>query len=171
MILINFDGTFNGVIQVLPDVPLPDIDEDEDYGLFALISNFFSGFFNNFGNMLKDLFIPTEAQLTELFNDMQIFFSDKLGFLWFPFEFVIEIAETLGQGSANSVFEVPPITINILGGIDLYGGGSFDMDETGIYSYVRIFTSIVLACSLFSFSMNKWYEFIKGENGWLFTVF
>lgn len=167
MLYIGADGTFNGGIQVLPDAPLPDIEDPDsfEWSLFGLISNFFSGFFSNLGGMLKDLFIPTQQQLMALLSEMEIFFSEKLGFLWFPFEFIIEIADALGQGSANSMFEVPPIDINILGGIHLYDGGTFDLDSTGIFSYVRFFTSTVLACSLYALSLQKWNEFIKGEYG------
>lgn len=166
MLILNYDGTLNGVVQIIPDTPVPEPEpEDPSWGIFGLLSNFFGGFFTDFGNMLKNLFIPTEGQLTDLFDDMQTFFGDKLGFLWFPFDFVIEIADALGQGSADSVFVVPSIDVNILGGIHLYDGGSFDMDETGIFVYVRFFTSVVLACGLYGFSINKWNEFIKGEDG------
>lgn len=166
MIQLGYDGTFNGVVQILPDNPIPDIPVDEpEWNLFVAISNFFGGFFNNLGNLLKNLFIPSKEQFTTLFNDMQTFFSEKLGFLWFPFDFAIEIVTALNQGYADSIFEVPPISINILGGIDLYQGGSFDMDSTGIFVYVRFFTSVALACGTLNFAIKKWDEFMKGEFG------
>lgn len=166
MLLIGYDGVMDGVIQVLPDTPVPEPEPDDpSWGIFGLLSNFFGGFFNNLGGMLKDLFIPTKDQLLSLFGELEEFFTEKLGFLWYPFDFAIEIAQAFGEGYADSSFTVPPIDIDILGGIHLYDGGTFDMDATGIFSYVRIFTSIVLSCATLGLAMNKWDEFIKGEFG------
>lgn len=165
-VLLNFNGTYEGTLFIPADIPdsiVPD-ESDSDFGLFSLLGNFFSGFFSNFGNMLKDLFIPTKEQMQSLFADMESFFSDKLGFLWFPFDLAITIVETFTYGDADSIITVPPISINILGGLDLYEGGQFDMDATGIFPYVRMVSSLVLACSVAGLAYNKWDEWIGGHD-------
>lgn len=167
IVFLNYSGQNDKiysdlVIQTPPDTTLKE--EDVPTSIFGAITNFFSGFFSNFGNMLKDLFIPSKEQIQSLFGDMENFFSDKLGFLWFPFDLAITIVETFTYGEADSVLTVPPITINILGGIDLYPGGQFDMDATGIFPYVRIVTSILLACAVAGLAYNKWDEWIGGHD-------
>lgn len=167
-VYLDYNGKSDGTIYIPPDVPdiiIPEPEpEDPSWGIFGLLSNFFSSFFTNIGNLLKDLFIPSKEQLTSLFNDMELFFSEKLGFLWYPFDFAIEIATVLGQESSDSMIVVPPITINILGGIDLYAGGTFNMDETGIFTYVRFFTSAMLASGVLGLAMRKWSLWIGGHN-------
>lgn len=165
-ILLNFNGTYEGTLFIPADIPdsiVPD-ENDTDYGLFSLLGNFFSGFFSNFGNMLKDLFIPTKEQMQSLFADMENFFSDKLGFLWFPFDLAITIVETFTYGDSNSMITLPPISINILGGVDLFEGAQFDMDAVGIFPYVRMVSSLVLACSVAGLAYNKWDEWIGGHD-------
>lgn len=144
------------------DLP-PDAD-NVHMTIYEKISYFFSSFFVKCGDMLKDLFIPTKEQMQGLFVDLQDFFSDKLGFLWFPFDLAITIVDTFTYGSADSVITVPPISINILGGIKLYSGGQFDMDAVGIFPYVRMITSIVLACGVASLAYKKWDEWIGGHD-------
>lgn len=148
------------VVQLPPDTEI--IEEDMPTSIFGAITNFFSGFFNNFGTMLKNLFIPSESQLVVLLQEMQEYFSAKLGFLWFPFDFAIEIVTAFLDGEQNTMFIVPPITINILDGITLYEGGTFDIDTVGIFGYVRFFSSIVLSCFTFELALHKWDEFMKG---------
>lgn len=168
-VFLNYVGTDEKpiyqapVIQTPPDTEI--IEEDMPTSIFGAISNFFSGFFNNFGTMLKNLFIPTKEQFASLFNDMQSFFSEKLGFLWFPFDFAIEIVQAFTNGYQDSLFVVPPITINIMDGITLFEGGTFDMDAVGVFAYVRMLTSIILSCCTYELASLKWREFIEGENG------
>lgn len=163
-VYLNYNGQHEYNIYTPAEQPIEDITqaEDSEKNIFFSITNFFSGFFNNFGNMLKSLFIPTESQLVALLQEMQDFFSSKLGFLWFPFDFAIEIVTAFLDGEQNTMFTVPPITINILDGVTLYEGGSFDIDETGIFGYVRFFSSVVLSCFTFDLALHKWDEFMKG---------
>lgn len=143
---------------------LPPGEDNVNMTIYERINSFFSSFFVKCGDMLKDLFIPTKEQIQSLFTDMENFFSDKLGFLWYPFDLAITIVETFTYGEADSMLTVPPITINILGGIDLFPGGQFDMDEVGIFPYVRIVTSILLACAVAGLAYNKWDEWIGGHD-------
>lgn len=158
---IDFNPSYNGVIETPPEVPI--IPEDTEMSILASVNHFFSNFFVNMGNLLKNLVVPTGQQLSELFAKMEEFFSARLGFLWFPFDLAIDIANVFMSGEATSTFRVPPININILGGIELYPGGEFEVDSVGIFPYVRIATSIMLSCSVAGLAYRKWDEWIGGH--------
>lgn len=165
MILLGIDGYFDGVIQILPDVPIPDIEPDEDLGLFALISNFFSGFFNNLKNLFKDLFIPSSSDMQILLEDMQEFFSEKFGFLWYPFDQAIQIVDAFSSGTADSEFQIPACTLNLgpgIGTVTMWNEQSVDLDPIGIAQYVRFFTSAIICCSVAMLAWKKFDEVFKG---------
>jgi hypothetical protein len=165
-IYLGYSGHYEFVVQTPPDSPVVDVTEPEETekGIFVSIQNFFSGFFSNFGNMLKDLFIPSKQQMQFLFSDIEVFFSERLGFLWFPFDLAITIVETFTYGEAATTFKVPAIDINILGGVHLYDGGEFPIDQVGILPTVKVFTSIMLACGVAALAYRKWDEWIGGHD-------
>lgn len=167
MLYIGADGTFNGGIQVLPDAPLPDIEEPDsfEWSLFGLISNFFSGFFNNLADVLKNLFIPSSSDMQQLLSEMEIFFSDKFGFIWYPFDLAIQIVDAFASGTADSNFHVPACTLNLgpgIGTVTLWEEQSADLDPVGIAQYVRFFTSAILCCGVAALAWKKFDEIFKG---------
>lgn len=169
MIYLNYSGQFNGVVQVLPDTPFVPEPEPEDsgWGIFGLLSNFFSGFFSDFGAMLKNLFIPSSSDMQLLLEDMQVFFSEKFGFLWYPFDQAIQIVDAFSSGTADSEFQVPACTLNLgpgIGTVTMWHEQSIDLDPIGIAQYVRFFTSAIICCSVAMLAWKKFDEVFKGAS-------
>lgn len=166
MLLLGYDGVMNGVIQILPDTPVPEPEpEDASWGIFGLLSNFFSGFFNDFGNMLKNLFIPSSSDMQLLLEDMQEFFSEKFGFLWYPFDQAIQIVDAFSSGTADSNFIIPACTLNLgpeIGTVTMWQEMEADLDPVGISQYVRFFTSAILCCGVAALAWKKFDEVFKG---------
>ena len=46
---------------------------------------------------LKSLFIPSDDFFDTYFNDLRDWFSERLGFLWTPFDVLIEILEDISS--------------------------------------------------------------------------
>ena len=60
---------------------------------------------------LKSLFIPSDDFLGTYFTDLKEWFSDRLGFLFYPFELVIDILNMiLDIDFSEPVFNIPDIT-------------------------------------------------------------
>lgn len=66
------------------------------------ITNFFNSFFDN----LVHIFVPEDGFFSQWFSDLNTFMSQKLGFLWSPFDFLISFLNGVysGSGSASLVF-------------------------------------------------------------------
>lgn len=61
---------------------------------------------------LKGLFIPEEGFFSEYFNNLQTFFSEKLGFLVYPFEFIITfLNKYLNIGEGDGTLHLPDFEI------------------------------------------------------------
>lgn len=166
-VFLNYSGTDKKpiyqapVIQTPPDTEI--IEEDMPTSIFGAITNFFSGFFNNFGQMLKNLFIPTKDDFIRIYNQLDVYFSEKLGFIWYPFDLAVDLVACFANAEQDGTLTVPPMNFDILGGISIYDGGTFQIDSTGIFVYVRYITSILVCCALAGLAYNKWADIVKGE--------
>lgn len=92
------------------------------------ITSFFSSFFDN----LIGIFVPESGFFSQWFSDLNDFMSDKLGFLWSPFDFFITFLNGVYSGSGASGITFPELTwidgtviipettidFNIIGGSD-----------------------------------------------------
>ncbi len=59
---------------------------------------------------IKSLFIPSDDFFDSYFTDLKDWFSDRLGFLFYPFEIVIDIlTKILSINFANPVFNIPDL--------------------------------------------------------------
>lgn len=163
VIKLNYDGSYKTTVEVSPDDVYDE--ENTDDSIMGMISNFFSRFFSNFLDMLKRAIIPSSDDLWSLLNDMNDWFSERLGFIWYPFDLAFRVVEAFHLGEANNIIKVPAIHLNMLGGITLYEGGEFDIDPIGIFDYIKFFTSAIMACSVVSLAKVKWDEWIGGRTG------
>ena len=159
VIRLNYDGTFNNTVEVQPDDSYSE--EDADTSILGMLSNFFT----NFPQMMKSLFVPEAEDIEKLLVDMNDWFSERFGFIWYPFDLAIQVVSAFTMGEADSVIEIPAVTLNMLGGVKLWDSFSVDFDSMGIFEYVRFFTSTILACSIADLAIVKWREWIGGKNG------
>lgn len=158
LIYLNYEGSFSGTVQVSPDDTI--IPDNTEQNIFVTLSNFFT----NFPQMLKNLFVPEAEDIQLLLSDMNDWFSERFGFIWYPFDLAIQVVSAFTMGEADSVIEIPAVTLNMLGGVKLWDAFSVDFDSMGIFEYVRFFTSTILACSIADLAIVKWREWIGGKN-------
>lgn len=134
-------------------------------GILATLREFFGGFFDNLGKTVMSWIVPTSEQLTEFLNEVNAWFSDRLGFIWYPFSLAIDMVAALAGGSADQTFRVPALSLNILGdSYTIWGDIDVDLDAFGIFVYVRIFTSFILVSGIVRMAIDKWDEWIGGHN-------
>lgn len=139
--------------------------------IFSKITDFFNSFFDNLSNLVLRLVVPTQEELSTFFDEINTWFSDRLGFLWYPFDLAVRIVSLFGtQTKASAVigsnFKIPEMKLNMLGTTyTIYGGGSVDMDAFGIFTYVRYFTSFLIVAGIIRMAIHKWDEWIGGHTG------
>ena len=132
--------------------------------IFDKIADFFDNFFSRLGDFLLGLIVPSAEELTTFLDEVNAWFSDRLGFIWYPFSFAIDMVSALAGGSADTGFKVPGFSLNILGTeYQIWSGMTVDMDAFGIFRYVRIFTSFLLVGGIVKLAYDKWDEWIGGH--------
>lgn len=159
VIRLNYDGTFNNTVEVQPDDSYSE--EDAGTSILGMLSNFFT----NFPQMLKSLFVPEAEDIQDLLSRMNSWFSDRFGFIWFPFDFAIQIVDAFAFGESNSTLTVPAFVLNLgsVGTYTIWNEYTFDFDTIGIFEYVRYFNSMCLACSVAVLAIDKFNEWIGGH--------
>lgn len=68
--------------------------------IFDKISDFFSGFFTGIINALKSVFIPEDGYFQDFFTRLNDFFSQKLGMLYAPIGFFVNIMTAIGNADS-----------------------------------------------------------------------
>lgn len=132
--------------------------------LLDKVTDFFDNFFARLGEFLLGIVVPSAEELTAFLQEVNDWFSDRLGFIWYPFSFAIDIVAALANGTADTGFQVPEFNLNILGTeYQIWGGMTVDLDAFGIFRYVRIFTSFLLVSGIVKLALDKWDEWIGGH--------
>lgn len=132
--------------------------------IFNKISDFFNGFFDNLGNTVLGWIVPSSEELTEFLNEVNQWFSERLGFIWYPFSLAIDMVESFASGDANSTFNVPALELTLMGNkYKIWDSMTIDMDAFDIFKYVRYFTSVILVAGVVKLAYDKWDEWIGGH--------
>lgn len=133
--------------------------------IFEKIVDFFDNFFDRLGDFLLHIIVPSAEELTAFLDEVNTWFGERLGFLWFPFSFAIEIVQVFALGEADSMFRVPGFKLNILGTeYQIWNELTVDMDAFGIFKYVRFFTSALLISGVVKLAVSKWDAWIGGRS-------
>lgn len=164
--IIYFDeeGNSSIPIEVSPDIQDEIPIENTEQNIFYSIQNFFSGFFRNLTNTIKSAVVPSGDDVLALLQEMNDWFSERFGFIWYPFDLAIDIMAAFALGEPDSKITVPALTLNMLGGIKLWDSFEADLDPIGFMQYVRFFTSAIMCCGTVSLAIRKWDEWIGGEH-------
>lgn len=116
--------------------------------------NFFGSFFENLIETIKSLFIPSDEEMQSLLDELMTFFSDKFGFLFFPFELLgqaLEIFKT--DGSTGLTF--PSFSIM---GYEIWPDLTYDITSNeitnNVFVYVRYATGAMLAMWFINYLRN-----------------
>lgn len=127
--------------------------------------NFMDNFFSNLGNTVLGWIVPSSEDLTGFLDDVNSWFSDRLGFVWYPFDLAYQLVSAFTQGEPDSMFKVPGFTMNFQGQqLQIWQPLEVDIDAFDIFKYVRYFTSALLACGVAALAINKWDEWIGGHS-------
>lgn len=89
---------------------------------------------------IKSLFIPSDDFFGNYFNELKDWFSDRLGFLFYPFELIIDILnKILSINFSEPIFNVPDISEPFTGS-KLISATTFNLSsllENGIFNTVH----------------------------------
>lgn len=132
--------------------------------IFDKISDFFNGFFDNLGNTVLGWIVPSSEQLTEFLNEVNAWFSERLGFIWYPFSLAIDMVTAFAGGESSSTFNIPALELSLMGNkYKIWDSMNIDMDAFDIFKYVRYFTSVILVAGVVKLAYDKWDEWIGGH--------
>lgn len=132
--------------------------------IFEKITDFFDNFFTRLGDFLLGLIVPSSDDLTAFLNEVNDWFSERLGFIWYPFSFAVDAVSALAGGTADTGITVPALTLNMFGGTyTIWNEMQVDLDAFGIFRYVRLFTSFICVGGIVALAYNKWDEWIGGH--------
>lgn len=140
------------------------VEDDVQKGIYYSITGFFSSYFGNLLEALKAAFVPDPDDIVELLEEMDDWFSVKLGFLYYPFDLMIDIVEAFALGEANEYITVPSYTLNMFNGVKLWDEFQIHLNPLGFLQYVRFFTSAIMCCGTVSLAIKKWDSWIGGRN-------
>jgi len=156
------DGEFFSATERMPEDEFDP--ENEEYSIFNSITNFFSDFWGNLFDLIYDLIVPDGDQLIKFLEKINDWFSERLGFIWYPFDLAIQMVTAFTTGSPDTGFRIPAGELNIMGTTYvLWEAQEINIDQIGIFVYVRYFTSALLAFSVVRLAVNKWDDWIGGR--------
>lgn len=115
-------------------------------GIFASIKEFFGSFFQNLINAVVGLFVPSVEEMGDLFDQLNQFFSDRFGFLYAPFDYMIKLMQVFLSSTGTTGLTLPGFTIM---GYEVWGDLTYDLSSDPlvgtILGYVRIGTGTLLS--------------------------
>lgn len=128
-------------------------------GIFASIKDFFGSFFSNLINSVISLFVPSSDEMSDLFDQLNQFFSDRFGFLYAPFDYMIRLCKVFTSSTGSTSLTFPGFSIM---GEQVWADQTYDLasDELvgTILGYVRTGTGILLAGYFIMFLQNFFKE-------------
>lgn len=97
-------------------------------------------------NAIKSLFIPSDDFFSTYFTELKDWFSDRLGFLFYPFELVIDILTKILNVNFNEpIFNVPDINEPFTGN-KLISATNFNLNDMVSSGSFKVIHDIYLVC-------------------------
>lgn len=138
---------------------------------YDVVVDQFNNMWTDFGKVMKQLFVPSESELSNWFNDVNTSLTEQFGFLSYPFTWVItflqrftELTDTGSYIISWSDIKVPNFDYVII------SKGSFDLASLLNNSNIKTMHDIYLMCidalvilSFFNYCSNV-YNRIFGNN-------
>lgn len=145
--------------------------EQQQKNFFERVTEAFDNMWTDFGKMMKQLFVPSQEELSNWFNGVNNSLTEQFGFLSYPFTWVItflqrftELTDTGSYVVSWSDIKVPNFDFVII------SGGSFDLASLLVDSNIKYMHDIYLMCidalvilSFFNYCSNV-YNRIFGNN-------
>ena len=137
--------------------------DKEKVGFFDMVANFFSNFFGNLMNAFKGLFVPDEDYLSNFFTRLNVFFSEKLGFLYVPIDLLIQFLTALMNASPGTAsLPLPEFKwegVTVLSGQDISLDLSKDFPQ--LQTMLHFATNVLLIGSVLNLLQNKLKEMLQ----------
>lgn len=115
-------------------------------GIWQTLIDFFTGFFSNLINAVISLFIPSTEDMSDLFDQLNDFFSDRFGFLYAPFDYMIRLMQVFTSSTGSTGLTLPGFSIM---GYVVWSDQTYDLASdplvNTICGYVRMGTGILLS--------------------------
>ena len=137
------------------------------------IGEFFVDFFVRLGkffiDLFKSLFIPDSDDVKDTFDTLSTFLNNKLGFLVFPFDFIINFLNRFINlpNEPVKIITVPTVTLGSFG--TLIPGFTFNFSDyweqppfDQIYNIYLIFVHAFIGFGLYNLSLKKFNEIVGG---------
>ena len=136
---------------------------------FVSILEFFATIFIKLGELLTNLFVPDTSDINSIFDTLSTFLNNKLGFLMFPFDFIIDFLNRFVSLPNDPVKEISVSAIKIGDFGTLIPAFSFNVAEywekapfNQIYNIYLIFVHAFIGFGLYKLSLNKFNEIVGG---------
>ncbi len=114
---------------------------------------------------LKGLFIPSDDFFKTYFDDLYAWFEARLGFLMFPIDLIIQLADIfLGSSDVDCVLTLPSFSIS---GEQLWADQSFNLTDfleehfAFLLTAIRMVSSIGLVIMFVQLCERKWEEVMR----------
>lgn len=115
-------------------------------GIFSSITDFFGNFFQNLIDTVVSIFVPSAEEMGDLFGQLNDFFSNTFGFLYAPFDYIIQLLGVFTSATGDTGLTFPGFSIM---GYEVWPDITYDLSEDElvgtILGYVRTGTGILLA--------------------------
>lgn len=136
---------------------------------FISILEFFGSIFTKLEKLLISLFVPDSDDVKDTFDTLSTFLNNKLGFLVFPFDFIIDFLNRFINlpNEPVKIITVPTVTLGSFG--TLIPGFTFNIAEywekapfNQIYNIYLIFVHAFIGFGLYNLSLKKFNEIVGG---------
>lgn len=100
-----------------------------------------------FLDMLKSIFIPSEDFFTNWLDDLNEYFGDAFGILYYPFELLISFLNRVSQlnDTTTAIISVPAFTLNFMGhSATIFEAYSYDFNDLLVNDTFRNIHNIYL---------------------------
>lgn len=113
----NTQDSTNAILGFLGNAP----SGDDDFG---------TGFLGGIMKGIKNLFVPDAAYFSNYFSELNTFFSDRLGILYFPIEFLLDfLNRVLTIDFSNPVMTLGPYTMPLNDDFELVPQITFNFND------------------------------------------
>lgn len=153
------------------------------HSIFDKISDFFGSFFNN----LIGVFVPESGYFSNWFSRVNDLLADKLGILYFPFDFIIDTLTTINSNSSSSSGQIifPEMSFTnsatsetfVLLNRQVINLNDYDVpftssensslvgttNFTSLLSIIRLFTGIAFTLALVHLFIDKLHLILRGS--------
>lgn len=124
-------------------------------GILNQVTDFFGNFFENLKDFIIGIFVPSAEEMAALIDELTTFFSDKFGFLYYPFDFIIHAFDALMSEGNGTVIIFPGFSIM---GYEVWPDIPVDIAENEIamtfFETVRMVNGFILSLSFINYLRN-----------------